>query len=136
MPLKALVWQKSHSSANIPVSTQEGLVEHVPATDATHPLDDYLQQRQSTVAIRHGDHTIALCAMRRRQALEPPIAAAVLEVPAFALPQNRKAHGIGTDAHWRHLFLHCRLRDNRSRSSGKRPLVLDHEFCEVGGCGP
>jgi len=44
-------------------------------------IDDHPQQWQSTVAFGHGDDTIALGAMCRRQALESPIAAAVLEVP-------------------------------------------------------
>jgi len=45
---------------------------HVPAVRSTHPINDYLQQRQSIVAVGHSHHTITSGAMCRCQALENP----------------------------------------------------------------
>ena len=94
-------------------------------------------QRAAVVAVGHDHHAVALDAVRHHVALEPPVAAAVREVPALALLGDlRTRRRTGPTPTGVTISSIVARESTRFDWPVERLLHFDQELREIGGRGP
>src|SRR4030095_60031 len=106
---------------------RDGLVERVPVIRRRHAGLDLVEHGYAILAVRHGDHAIAIAKVSNETTAESPIAARVAEVPTVAALAYSQADRIWSHADWRHHFARALEREYAGGGPTERPLNFDHE---------
>src|SRR5215813_11121493 len=107
------------------------LFENVPLVLLLDLLLELANKRSSAIAVSHDDGTVAFHAVRNHVALEPPVAAAMHEVPAFSPLLDLESDATRPNPDRRHHFLDHGPRKNTVGLSEKRLLDLNDKPPEI-----
>src|SRR5262249_7122592 len=124
-----------------PTLAGDWFVQGVPVVGSCDSIADFAAEAAAAVGIGHDRDAVALGSLSKKIAMESPVAAAVAEIPAFALlfdrePDRKRA---GTDRS--HHFLHRFLIQHSGGFAKERHLNFDREFRQIrrsspeSGCG-